>query len=150
MPFLPVIQPRSCGSCSACCELVGVSEIGKPPGVRCAEQHHAGGCQIYDDRPESCRSYRCVWHYGAGLEESDRPDILGVMLDAARVEGNDKISKTLVAWEVEPGGFERARARLAFLIAKMGRQILVRRGSEYFVFDGFELEKPNFPVEIES
>lgn len=55
---------RACGSCQACCELVGVSELGKAPGERCRHQCGAG-CAIYAGRPSSCRTFTCLWLEGA-------------------------------------------------------------------------------------
>ena len=37
---------RECGDCQACCELVGVQELGKPYASRCAHQCSTG-CAIY-------------------------------------------------------------------------------------------------------
>jgi hypothetical protein len=52
---------RQCGSCTLCCKLIPVKEIGKPAGVRCEHQRMGKGCAIYDKRPWSCRLWDCQW-----------------------------------------------------------------------------------------
>jgi hypothetical protein len=75
---------KSCGTCTACCYTVPVSEIGvrafhrcphllSPPDVRI-------GCGVYSDRPRSCRIWSCSWLIG-DLPDEYRPDRLGVVLD---------------------------------------------------------------------
>jgi len=53
---------RECGTCSLCCKLLGVTELGKAGGKWC---EHAvvpgGGCRIYGERPRSCRVFACGW-----------------------------------------------------------------------------------------
>jgi hypothetical protein len=65
-----------------------------------------GGCAIHARRPAICRAYRCLWLQG-GLDEGDRPDRLGAVLDLASRAGFPE----LVVHEAEPGAFERS-ARL--------------------------------------
>jgi hypothetical protein len=72
---------RECGSCTACCTVMGVIEIGKPYNVPC--QHVCpGGCSIYMDRPQECRDWECQWRMGVveGMKET-RPDVLGAMIN---------------------------------------------------------------------
>jgi Fe-S-cluster containining protein len=57
-----------------------VDELSKLAGVPCPELTAGSGCGIYATRPKICRSYRCLWLKG-GLEEGDRPDRLGAVLD---------------------------------------------------------------------
>lgn len=50
---------KTCGDCTLCCKALSVRELGKPAGRWC--QHANPGCGIYDDRPESCRTFTCQW-----------------------------------------------------------------------------------------
>lgn len=53
---------RSCGSCSLCCKLLGITELEKPAGKWCSHAALPGkGCKVYDDRPHSCRTFACGW-----------------------------------------------------------------------------------------
>ena len=64
---------EGCGTCTACCDVIGVDSVGKPYYARCPhlDRDHPGGggggggaCTIYADRPHTCREYRCLWHLG--------------------------------------------------------------------------------------
>ncbi len=71
---------RTCGTCSLCCTVLRVDELSKLAGVACPKLRAESGCGIYATRPKICRAYRCHWLQG-GLEEADRPDRLGAVLD---------------------------------------------------------------------
>jgi hypothetical protein len=73
-------RSRVCGACSLCCTVLRVDALGKLGGTDCAHQRPEGGCGIYARRPGICRAYRCLW-LGGALEEDDRPDRLGAVLD---------------------------------------------------------------------
>ena len=68
---------RRCGSCSECCIALSVKEIEKPSMVRC-ESVCSAGCRVYESRPESCKSFECLWLMGAG-SNADRPDRIGAV-----------------------------------------------------------------------
>ena len=111
-----VASKRECGQCDACCVLPRISaEPAFPEGKRGYEPcphltrqfnsdvQTTGNCTCYDDRPDLCRSYTCLWR--AGIIDGDerrRPDRLGLMftLDTA----SDATSKVVFeAWELWPG-----------------------------------------------
>jgi hypothetical protein len=56
---------RTCGSCSLCCKLLGITKLNKPVDTWCphARPGH-GGCSIYPDRPSACQTYICGWLSG--------------------------------------------------------------------------------------
>jgi uncharacterized protein len=56
---------RECGACNLCCKLLGISEIKKPTGQWCGHVKCGKGCSIYDNRPNSCRGFDCLWLQGA-------------------------------------------------------------------------------------
>jgi len=63
---------RECGECKLCCKCLSIVEIVKPGGKWCP--HAKGkGCDIYEDRPPSCKQFRCAWLDGLTPEEF-RPD----------------------------------------------------------------------------
>jgi Fe-S-cluster containining protein len=80
----------SCGACTLCCTLLGVVELDKPRCTKCV--HEVGKCTIYHFRPESCRTFDCVWLQTQSREEkmpkSMRPDRCGVVIAA---DGDDLI-----------------------------------------------------------
>src|SRR5215475_5296431 len=56
------VTGRACGECSACCKLLAVPEINKPPHQWCKHcRPGRGGCLIYDRRPTICRVFACAW-----------------------------------------------------------------------------------------
>jgi Fe-S-cluster containining protein len=75
---------RACGSCSLCCTILRVDELGKRAGVDCIHQRRGpgvlAGCAIHEMRPPICRGYRCLWLQG-GLEDDERPDRTGGIVD---------------------------------------------------------------------
>ena len=59
---------RECGKCNLCCKLLRISEIKKPPGRSCDHAKCGKGWAIYDNRPQSCRDFNCLWLQGAWPE----------------------------------------------------------------------------------
>jgi hypothetical protein len=57
-----------------------VDELSKLGGRPCPHLREVGGCSIHARRPSICRAYRCLWLRG-GLEDGDRPDRLGAVVD---------------------------------------------------------------------
>jgi Fe-S-cluster containining protein len=97
---------RICGPCTLCCTLLRVDELRKRGGVPCPALRRAPeapGCSIHATRPSVCRAYACLWLSG-GLENTDRPDLLGAILDVA-TEG---YVTRLRVHEVTPGACERS------------------------------------------
>ncbi len=116
-------EPRRCGPCSLCCTLLRVDELGKLGGEPCRHQrigHREGGCGIHAIRPGVCRAYRCLWLQGS-LEESDRPDRLGAVLDLV-TEGE---TPRLLVQEAERGALERS-ARLREIVESWRQTLPVR------------------------
>lgn len=70
-----------CAGCTACCESLPINDIKltKPEGVLC--MHCDKGCSIYDDRPESCRNFDCLYNLAEDMHISLRPDNLNVIFE---------------------------------------------------------------------
>lgn len=91
-----MIAARTCGGCTACCEIVPVKEIGLKAYTRCQHARDAmhvkgPGCAIYAERPYSCRSWSCLWLKTPGLPPELRPDRCGIvvdeLVDLCRIDG---------------------------------------------------------------
>lgn len=52
---------------------------GKPPGVWCPHCNKGKGCRIYEERPEGCRQFMCLWKVMPDFPEELRPDRCKVM-----------------------------------------------------------------------
>lgn len=94
---------RACGECSLCCVVLRVDALRKLGGTPCIHQRAGGGCGIHPTRPGICRDYQCLWLRG-GLEDADRPDRLGAVLDVV----GDGGTAWLEIREAEPGAFARS------------------------------------------
>lgn len=134
---------RSCGSCSLCCTVLRVDELGKLGGSRCVHQRvddPNGGCGIHASRPSICRGYRCLWLSGS-LETTDRPDLLGAFLSLT-TEGETQM---LSIHEAGTGAFE-ASPRLQEIAAGFRAAVPVRVSDAEAVMDpdrGYRLLLPN-------
>jgi hypothetical protein len=71
---------RTCGDCTLCCKVMGVSALEKPGGVWC-DHRTRDGCGIYADRPHACRAFECVWLMDPEMPRKFRPDLTKVVLD---------------------------------------------------------------------
>jgi hypothetical protein len=103
---------RECGSCSACCTVIGVHEIEKGMYETCEHVCEAG-CAIYAERPGSCQTFECQWMRGVlevdgAIDIEMRPDACGVMLD---YQPDTAFGEVFTAWEVEPGASASGHAR---------------------------------------
>ena len=98
-----------CGTCTACCTVLGVREIRKDDYEAC--QHCvASGCQIYDKRPKECQTYQCLWLSSRGVPEH-RPDRLGVILEATETNLGDQAARAIVVREAWEGAAEQDYVR---------------------------------------
>ena len=112
-----------CGECTLCCTLLRVDELSKLGGSRCRQLRAAPappGCGIHATRPPICRAYACLWLAG-GLDESDRPDRLGAVLDVATEGGVTRLR----VHEATPGAFAGS-ARLREIVAGYRESMPVR------------------------
>jgi hypothetical protein len=76
-----LVAGRSCGDCHVCCYALRIDEpdMQKTAGAVC---RHLGaqGCNIYESRYATCRSWLCGWWMQPELDNSWRPDLCGVLL----------------------------------------------------------------------
>lgn len=111
---------RACGTCTACCTVMGVPDLGKDYYERC-EHEGRSRCIIYESRPDGCRNFSCQWLVGA-MEEWDRPDKIGVVFDIT--SGGD-LGRIPIALEVEKGASDRGRGRRAVRFVAKNSPVLV-------------------------
>lgn len=127
----------TCGSCTMCCKLMGVPELDKPPGEWCKHCDPKVGCTIYDDRPESCKDFECLWLQaqsrevksmlmGPGLKPNQCKGVIvtttkseGLVIKVDKHRSNALLSGPLqrlvrgtpkLIWMVQPGGRGPAKA----------------------------------------
>lgn len=70
----PGMFERSCDGCTMCCKLPAVPEIDKPANTWC--KHCAIGkyCKIYQERPQGCKDFMCLWKVMPDFPEELKPD----------------------------------------------------------------------------
>jgi len=70
-----------CGNCTKCCIFTKIQEFNSEPGEYCRHCIPDVGCNIYNDRPESCCIYECCWKQMEVTAEELRPDRCGMMFE---------------------------------------------------------------------
>jgi hypothetical protein len=73
-----LVEGRSCGPCVGCCSIYQIRALQKPKYTLC--KHCTGtSCAIYNDRPDDCRKFFCLWRRIAAMPEEARPDKIGIV-----------------------------------------------------------------------
>jgi hypothetical protein len=106
-----------------------VEELGKPAFTACDHACAGGGCGRYDDRPASCRTFRCLWLDGH-LSDEDRPDKLGVIFTTTT---HESVGVHPLVVEAAPGSASDQVIADAVqrLTAKSPVLVLTRRGGTF-------------------
>jgi hypothetical protein len=95
-------QVRECGSCTSCCTLLEVTEVGTAVNEWCKHCEAGKGCTIYDQRPQMCRSFSCAWLQGH-LDDNWYPEKAGMVVhfsqDAVNVQVDPDHAER---WQQEP------------------------------------------------
>jgi Fe-S-cluster containining protein len=100
MPVPP--QVRQCGSCSSCCTLLEVTEVGKSVNEWCKHCDAGKGCTIYDHRPQMCRSFSCAWLQGH-LDDEWFPETSGMVVHFSQDAVNVQVDPACPdRWRQEP------------------------------------------------
>lgn len=136
-------QPRSCGSCTACCDgwlRIEVAGHKVDRGHPCpfSSGHH---CTIYEERPKDpCGAFTCGWlAANSPLPEWMRPDQASMILLPAELRWN----KLPVDVAVAVGNAPKAKA-LAWLKSfcqARGRPLLYQASDEWFAFGPPDFQK---------
>jgi hypothetical protein len=69
-----VVPGRACGTCTLCCKVVSVAEVGKAAGEWCRHCLPGRGCGIHPTRPYVCRGAYCEWMISKGLGPEWKPE----------------------------------------------------------------------------
>lgn len=117
---------RKCGSCTACCHVIEIKELGHKPAYSPCPQQVGKGCLIHGDHPKTCRQFKCGWLEGLG-QNRHRPDRIGAFMTADQTS----FGKIARLHEVVPGALE-SRAVVDFVAdTKLaGKHILVGTTSQ--------------------
>jgi hypothetical protein len=92
------VTGRECGICSLCWRLHDVPEISKPKNEWCRHCRPGhGGCQIYDQGPDLCRGYACLWLTESKLGDEWFPAKAKIIADLTTDRG-----KVFLRFTVDP------------------------------------------------
>lgn len=69
-----VIPGRECGSCSLCCKVYNIPEIGHVAGKWCKHCAPGKGCVIHEALPSPCAAFNCLWRTEQALPAHWKPD----------------------------------------------------------------------------
>ncbi len=72
---------KTCGECTLCCELLPIGEINKSPNTLCKDCTLNKGCNIYNNRPESCKNFNCSYLTSDDMGESLKPNICNIIFE---------------------------------------------------------------------
>lgn len=77
----PLVAGRTCGGCTACCDVLKIDtpEFQKPAGTPCIHRS-VDGCSIHSERPDICRAWFCGWRRISAMPADARPDLSGLMI----------------------------------------------------------------------
>lgn len=124
---------RKCGSCDACCTVMSIPELDKPPSVACdlLRPYSDGGCcSVYEDKPASCNEFKCGWLRGA-FSNKHRPDRSGMVMYGGKVLEKFPKLNVLVLAEARKGAADRPAGRQVIARAmKVNPNVLLRRFGE--------------------
>ncbi|WP_146686454.1 hypothetical protein [Bradyrhizobium canariense] len=83
----PVIAGRECGTCTLCCKVYHVPEIGKVAGKWCQHCTPGTGCAIHETSPAQCRDFNCLWRTEATLTPAWKPERSKMVLSIYPLNG---------------------------------------------------------------
>ena len=123
---------KACGACSMCCKLFDVDwlEKPKPAGQWCHHCRPGHGCAIWQQLPEKCASYYCIWRIDAALGPEWKPDRARFILTHAHHDA----PLAVILDPASPDAHRREPYWSALL--KTARQHLEGRGSTIVVYRG--------------
>ena len=73
--YFSLVAERQCGECMVCCKYLSINttDLKKPADVLC-ENCTNNGCQVYETRPNVCRTWHCLWRRIETMSPELRPD----------------------------------------------------------------------------
>ncbi|WP_230987018.1 YkgJ family cysteine cluster protein [Allorhizobium terrae] len=94
---------RTCGTCTLCCRLPDIDELSKPANAWCTHCVDGMGCQIYQNRPQTCRDFLCLWMTDATLGDEWEPAKAHMMVYTQGPQMTVLVDPAYPAmWKLEP------------------------------------------------
>ena len=110
-----------------CCKVMSIEELKKPPSIWCPHCEIAKGCMIYEERPQSCRDFQCLWLKDERLPESMRPDKTKVVFHVQKEERRLKVNVD----PDRPDAWEKGLvAQYIAMVRRLGVDVLIVCGTK--------------------
>jgi Fe-S-cluster containining protein len=81
-----------------CCKVLGITELQKPVGKWCPHCKIGKGCQIYETRPQECRTFHCAWLVDNRFSDIWRPDRSKIVITTGQ-DGRSNVRMASVTLE---------------------------------------------------
>ncbi len=116
---------RTCGTCTLCCKIMPVLELEKHAMTWCKHCDIGKGCKIYDNPPQSCRTFNCLWLTNGWMPDSLRPDRCGIVYEG--LHGTNVCLALLNEGHDEAHEREPNVSLIKHLVAVAGQTVIVFR-----------------------
>ncbi|MES2984017.1 MAG: hypothetical protein V4735_02385 [Pseudomonadota bacterium] len=130
----PTVPGRSCGDCALCCKILEIKALDKPRDVWCSHCSTRQKCDIYLDRPQTCRNYNCGYMTQPWIGEEWYPRNARMMISFG-ADGQHmfvQVDPTRAdAWRREP--YLSQLRQWARLNNPRGQQVIVSLNGRYIV-----------------
>ena len=126
-----------------CCKVFKIPALSKPDGKWCAHCTIGVGCRIYQERPEQCRDFICLWLQDETMPQEWKPENSKMVLSIFPATG-------FIYAQVDPGSpFAWRKEPYLSRLRAMSEQLLRdRRHLLVFVGGNATLIMPTGPVPI--
>jgi len=115
-----------------CCKVLAVAALDKPGGAWCRHCRVGRGCGIYEERPQECRTFGCLWLADPLFPDELKPErsklVFVLEANKARLVAHCDPGRPL-AWR-QPENY-RLLKNIARVSAESGRQLVVALGESY-------------------
>lgn len=116
-------EKRTCGDCTLCCKILSVLDLEKPPMTWCEHCDIGKGCRIYDQRPESCQAFNCMWLINEWMPDEMRPDRCKIVFES--LYGTKVILAMLNEGADNAHERQPVAALIEHLVARLGHSVVV-------------------------
>lgn len=131
------VSGRSCGDCALCCKVMGIGALEKPANQWCNHCPSKQGCAIYEERPQECADFHCLYLTASWLGPEWQP-LKSRMIIATGNEGRIMTihveAQRADAWRREP--YYSQIKRWAAAAERTGAQVMVNVDRRVFAIFG--------------
>ena len=122
------LSVRSCGDCTLCCKVYPVPAVNKPRDKWCQHCKPGQGCGIWQERPQFCRDFHCLWVKDERLEPQWKPSNCKFVMTW--------VSETQLNITCDPGAPMAHRKEPFFTSLKDSAKRFAREGKAILIFTG--------------